>query len=267
MFRSPLQDTRSQHLSCVSIGQGSYPAKPLWQVRNQLQPPNHQLRKEERQLMASLLKLCCEEADTDPLTPSGDTSETPISDTTAESLSTSTNASSKMCQKFNIRTPDKAALVMELVRDMKTLEREPTTNLASIEEIKEEMAFFGQIIHCYNCVFGLLRRTRTIFSTEERTELQGAIKIWKSVWATQRIWEKQTASVTPKSHGLWFEIQPQLTYLGRFYHLMEDPIKELHKIDRLMDAVYCHLRDYEFREESKKKKEAIGKNSQVQKQL
>ena len=34
-----------------------------------------------------------------------------------------------------------------------------------------------------------------------------------------------------------------------------------------MDAVYCHLQDYEFREESKKKKEAIGKNSQVQKQL
>ena len=62
-----------------------------------------------------------------------------------------------------------------------TLEREPTTNLASIEEIKEEMAFFGQIVHCYDCVFGLLRRTRTIFSTEERTELQGAIEILKSL--------------------------------------------------------------------------------------
>jgi hypothetical protein len=39
---------------------------------------------------------------------------------------------------------------------------------------------------------------------------------------------------------------------------MEDPIKKLHKIDRLMDVVYCHLRDYEFREESKRKQEAIG---------
>ena len=48
---------------------------------------------------------------------------------------------------------------------------------------------------------------------------------------------------------------------------MEDPIEKLHKIDWLMDAVYCHLRDYEFREESKKKKEAIGKNSRVQKQM
>jgi ABC-type enterochelin transport system substrate-binding protein len=26
-----------------------------------------------------------------------------------------------------------------------------------------------------------------------------------------------------------------------------------------MDAVYCHLQDYEFREESKRKQEAIGK--------
>jgi hypothetical protein len=34
-----------------------------------------------------------------------------------------------------------------------------------------------------------------------------------------------------------------------------------------MDAVYCHLRDYKFREESKKKKEAIGKNRRVQRQL
>jgi hypothetical protein len=59
------------------------------------------------------------------LTPSGDTSETPISDATAESLSTSTKASSKMCQKFNIQTPDKAALVMELVRDMKSPEKVP----------------------------------------------------------------------------------------------------------------------------------------------
>jgi hypothetical protein len=60
--------------------------------------------------------------------------------------------------------------------------------------------------------------------------------------------------VTLKSHNLWFEIQPQLTYLGRFYHFKEDHIEKLHKIDQLMDAVHCHLQDYEFREESKKRK-------------
>jgi hypothetical protein len=44
---------------------------------------------------------------------------------------------------------------------------------------------------------------------------------------------------------------------------MEDPIEKLHKIDVLMDAVYCHLRDYEFLKESKRKQKAIGKNYAV----
>jgi hypothetical protein len=69
--------------------------------------------------------------------------------------------------------------------------------------------------------------------------------------------------VTLKLHGLWFEGPQQLTYLGQFYHFMEDPIEKLHKIDGLMDAVYCHLGDYEFREESKRKQEAIDKNHAV----
>jgi hypothetical protein len=71
------------------------------------------------------------------------------------------------------------------------------------------------------------------FSTEERMELQGAIEILKSLWLTQIIWEKKAALVAPKSHNLWFEIQPQLTYLGRFYHFMEDPIEK--KSTRLID--------------------------------
>jgi hypothetical protein len=145
--------------------------------------------------------------------------------------------------------------------------KDPTTDLASEEEIKEEMAFFAKILHCYDSAFGLLRRTRTIFSTEQRTELQGAIDTLIATWPTQRVWEKNEASVTPISHDLWFEVQAQLTYLGRFFHFMEDPIEKLHKIDRLMDAVYCHLQDYEFREESKRKQESIGKNSCVKQQM
>jgi hypothetical protein len=68
-------------------------------------------------------------------------------------------------------------------------------------------------------------------------------------------------------HDLWFEVPQQLTYLRRFYHFMEDPIEKLHKVDRLMDAVYCHLRDYEFREETKRRQESIGNNSSVKIQL
>jgi hypothetical protein len=48
----------------------------LQQVRNQLQPPNHPLKKEERQLVTSLLKLCC--LDASPLMPSENTATTSI---------------------------------------------------------------------------------------------------------------------------------------------------------------------------------------------
>jgi hypothetical protein len=143
-------------------------------------------------------------------------------------------------------------------------EKKPTTNLASVEEIKEEMNFFQIILHYYNCAFGLLRRPRKRFTSKEISELQGAIDRLNSLWPTQRSWEKNVlGSVTPKSHDLWFEVPQQSTYLGRFYHFMEDPIEKLHKIYGLMDAVYCHLRDYEVREESKRKQEAIDKNYAV----
>jgi hypothetical protein len=93
-YRDPKTRIRSL---LIKIGHGAYPAKPLQQKRDLLQPPNHHLKKEERQLVASLLKLCCKEADTHHVTPSGNTSATSISDATADSSSTLTNASSKMC--------------------------------------------------------------------------------------------------------------------------------------------------------------------------
>jgi hypothetical protein len=46
----------------------------------------------------------------------------------------------------------------------------------------------------------------------------------------------------------------------------KDPL-HFYSIDRLMDGVYCHPRDYGFREESKMRQEAIGENSAVKKQI
>jgi hypothetical protein len=85
----------------IKIGQGSYPSKPLRQRKKQLQPPNHPSRKEERQLVASLLKLYCY---TTALMPSdSDTSATPSIDVSIRSLATkNNNATKSMCQKFSI---------------------------------------------------------------------------------------------------------------------------------------------------------------------
>jgi hypothetical protein len=108
------------------------------------------------------------------------------------------------------------------------------------------MSFFLEVLQCYDVCFALLRQTSTIYTAIEIAELQGAINKLKILWPTQRICEQKEVSVNPKSHNLWFEVVPQLAYLGRFFHFMEDPIEKLHKLDRLTDAVYCHIRNYQF---------------------
>jgi hypothetical protein len=148
----------------------------------------------------------------------------------------------------------------------RTIETNPGVDCASIEEIEEEMTFFSEVLHCYDTCFAILRRTRTICTVDEIAELQGAIDRLKILWPTQRTWEQKEASVTPKSHNLWFEVVPQLAYLGRFFHFMEDPIEKLHKLDRLTDAVYCHIRNYQFREECKQKQEVTARHVEVRQQ-
>ena len=81
---------------------------------------------------------------------------------------------------------------------------------------------------------------------KEIEELRGGINCLKILWPMQRSWEQKEASVTPKCHNLWFEVFPQLAYLGRFFHFMENPIKKLHKLDKLINAVYCHIPYYQF---------------------
>jgi hypothetical protein len=95
--------------------------------------------------------------------------------------------------------------------------------------------------------------------------LQSAVDTLASLWPIQHVKEKKIASVNPKLHDLWFKMQPQLTYLGHFYNFKEDPL-ELHKSDRLLNAIYFQLQDYEFGEESKRKQESIGKNIGVKMQ-
>jgi len=149
----------------------------------------------------------------------------------------------------------------------RTIEKHPGADCASIQEIAQEMAFFAEVLHCYDISFALLRRTKTIFTLEEISELQLAIDRLRILWPTQRNWEQKEATVTPKSHNLWFEVVPQLSYLGRFFHFMEDPIELLHKLDKLTDAVYCHIRNYQFREECKQKQEATARHVEVRQQI
>jgi hypothetical protein len=141
-----------------------------------------------------------------------------------------------------------------------TIVKHHGADCASIKEIVEEMVFFSKVLQCYVVCFALLRRTRDKFTVEEIAELQHAIDKLQRLWPTHRNWEEKEVSVTPELHNLWFKVVPQLTYLGRFFHFMEDPIEKLHKLDKLMDVVYCHIRNYEFHKECKQKQEATARN-------
>jgi hypothetical protein len=54
--------------------------------------------------------------------------------------------------------------------------------------------------------------------------------------------------------------QPVLPFYGR-------PNQKLHKLDRLTGAVYCHIRNYEFREECEQKQEATDRNIVARRKL
>ena len=96
-----------------------------------------------------------------------------------------------------------------------TIEKHPVADCASIQEISQEMAFFAEVLQCYDIYFALLRRTKTIFTLEEiSAELQVAIDRLRILWPTERNWEQKEASATPKSHNLWFEVILQFRYTG-----------------------------------------------------
>jgi hypothetical protein len=97
------------------------------------------------------------------------------------------------------------------VRALTIVKHPGADHCASIEEmIVEEMAFFSEVLQCYDVCFALLRQTRDMFTVEEIAELQHAIDKLQHLWPTQRNWEEKEASVTPKLHNLWFKVVPQL---------------------------------------------------------
>jgi hypothetical protein len=110
---------------------------------------------------------------------------------------------------------DKRVKVLEELEEaFLAVRAHPGATCASVKEIREEMAFFSEVLHCYDILFAILRCTRTIYTVAQIAELQVTINRLKNLWPTQRHWEQKEVSVTPKCHNLWFEVIPQLAYLG-----------------------------------------------------
>jgi hypothetical protein len=118
------------NLNLVKIGQDRGQYKLGNQVKDGLEPPDYRLKKEARKLVDDLVELCCKEVDDTPSTPSVDTPSTPRVDTSPTTDDTSrspskSNVPKTMCEQFNIHTPDKRALALELVEELKTPDRGP----------------------------------------------------------------------------------------------------------------------------------------------
>jgi hypothetical protein len=153
----------------------------------------------------------------------------------------------------------------EVVKEMETefvavrvlrIVKNPGPDCAFIEEIAEEMLIFSKVL----CTV-MISAFQFCGGQEPASLLWKRLQRSQIMWPTQRMWEQILASVTPKCHHLWFVVIPQISYLGRFFHVMEDPIEKLHKLDRLTsDVVYCHIQNYEFREKCKQKQETTARN-------
>jgi hypothetical protein len=130
-----------------------------------------------------------------------------------------------------------------------------------------EMEFFGDILHCYDAIFGILRKVKTVHGEKEKSELKEAIHSLKDLWPTQRHWETTTATCAPKGHDIWFHALLQIACLGRFHHFMEDPIEKLHKEEKLLDRTHCHFRSHEKREEAKAVRSALADAPAVRAQI
>jgi hypothetical protein len=91
----------------LKIGKGSYPSKPAQQIKDKLKPPEHRFKKDNRQLVADLLSLCCRK-DESPVAA--------IDATCRPQFPSKIKANKTMCNNFNIRKLDKAALALHLVK-------------------------------------------------------------------------------------------------------------------------------------------------------
>jgi hypothetical protein len=90
---------------------------------------------------------------------------------------------------------------------------------------------------------------------------------WKSCGQCRGAGSKKRHQSLPRLTTCGLKSFLNLASLDRFFHFMENPIEKLHKLDKLTDAVYCHIWNYQFGEECKQKQEATARHVEVHQQM
>ena len=161
-----------------------------------------------------------------------------------ESLSTSKQDRKDILEKNNI-----AAVDLEL---------------ATQDELENEISFFVQTLHLLNCILPTIRVVRdTIMSDNEIKKLEENIRVLKKHWCQKRNWEKTQISVTPKWHLLFYHVVPRLKKFRCVCHFSEDPIERTHAYDAYLGRVFSAIRNPVQLEDSKKKVVQLTRHQQV----
>jgi hypothetical protein len=133
----------------LKIGQGSYPSKPAQQIKDDLKPPDHRFKKDDRQLVADLLSLCCRKDDESAVLATIDATCRPKMPSKIKAIKT-------MCTNFNIRK-QKNDLALQLVGEMKTPEKIPVmrkllagSNSATIHSMNNKTKKYLHVPQCAN---------------------------------------------------------------------------------------------------------------------
>ena len=123
-----------------------------------------------------------------------------------------------------------------------------------------------QTLNLLNCVWPQIRGTReTILSDEEIKNIVSNIKMLQMYWCCKRPWEKESISVTPKWHYLFWHMEETLTKYRRICHSAEDLVERTHAEDKHLERNFAHIRNAELREDSKLKVRQLKRNPDVNK--
>jgi hypothetical protein len=155
----------------IKIGAlGNYPTKPRQQIKDDLKPPDrHRFKKNDRLILDSLVKICSGNTVEIGSGKNTTTRHNYVSLTTSTATGQCASSTSRPTGGACISTPEKAALLMEIIGGMKTPEKLPvmrklvsSSACIAIESLNNQSKKFVHIPVCANEVSALVKLRKYI---------------------------------------------------------------------------------------------------------
>ena len=140
--------------------------------------------------------------------------------------------------------------------------------LATQEELKDEVVYLVNTLSLLNCVLPPIRKVRSsVMTNSEIQVIKENIAKLKQHWNVKRNWESKKISITPMWHLLFYHIVPSLLKFGRLGHFAEDPIERMHAYDKFLSSQFSNIREVVKHENCKRKVLQINRHPEVSKTI